>query len=243
MNYSSLRALSLQGAQFGITWNATLLVLAALNASKYLYYHVTWVNVRTFSLALFHRFQNCFVTFNSILCSSYDVCSCFVGLIAVLYTCALCWRPFKGALLFISINQMRWRSLKHGHVNKVVCSTKFMCIWIWVNDARIGKCRSLEFAEFHIFWLATKNMQEYAVWLGVLCPTFTMQNKTVMLISHYYHKTGNNSCIQKKTSNLFMKPYASTYRTINLRVAKNSDIVQFVVQHYLLHVSLYCRPR
>ena len=66
-----------------------------INASKYLYYHVTWVNVRTFSLALFHRFQNCFVTFNSILCSSYDVCSCFVGLIAVLYTCALCWRPFN----------------------------------------------------------------------------------------------------------------------------------------------------
>jgi len=37
LNTSSVKELS----QFGITWNATLLILAILNASKCLYYHVT----------------------------------------------------------------------------------------------------------------------------------------------------------------------------------------------------------
>jgi len=32
----------------------------------------------TFSLALLHHFQNCFLTFYPILGSSHDVCSCFV---------------------------------------------------------------------------------------------------------------------------------------------------------------------
>ena len=56
VNTFSVKELS----QLGITWNATLLILAVLNASKCLYYHVTWVNMCTFSLALSRHFQNCF---------------------------------------------------------------------------------------------------------------------------------------------------------------------------------------
>jgi len=33
---------------------------SSFKCSKYLYYHVTWVNMYTFGLALFHHFQNCF---------------------------------------------------------------------------------------------------------------------------------------------------------------------------------------
>jgi len=56
VNTFSVKELS----QLGITWNTTLLILAVLNASKCLYYHVTWENMCTFSLALSRHFQSCF---------------------------------------------------------------------------------------------------------------------------------------------------------------------------------------